>query len=157
MAKLYPPMIEGTIPAFCGTTLVVPFSMNRAVSRSEVGGFIVKIKTVNGNLKGTVSAMNAELSKYSANATSSNFSSYYDMSVDMQATFEIPSSITFTVGQYYKVQLAYIGLDGTIGYYSTVGVVKYTTVPKISIANLSFKATVSPTFNVYSNVSSSCE
>ena len=139
MAKLYPPMIEGTIPAFCGTTLVVPFSMNRAVSRSEVGGFIVKIKTVSGNLKGTISAMNAELSKYSANATSLDFSSYYDMSVDMQATFEIPSSITFTVGQYYKVQLAYIGLDGTIGYYSTVGVVKYTTVPKISIANLSFR------------------
>jgi hypothetical protein len=36
MAKLYPPNIEGTIPAFATTngttTLVVPFSLNKAVS-----------------------------------------------------------------------------------------------------------------------------
>ena len=52
MAKLYPPNINGTIPAFCndnGTVLItVPFSMNKAVSKSEVGGFALKIKTVSG-------------------------------------------------------------------------------------------------------------
>jgi hypothetical protein len=39
--KLYPPNIEGTIPAFYGkgtATLTVPFSMNRTVSKSEVWG-----------------------------------------------------------------------------------------------------------------------
>lgn len=36
MNKLYPPQIEGTIPAFTGTTIVVPFAMNKAVVISEV-------------------------------------------------------------------------------------------------------------------------
>jgi hypothetical protein len=40
--KLYPPNIEGTIPAFYGSggtaQLIVPFSMNRTVSKSEVKG-----------------------------------------------------------------------------------------------------------------------
>lgn len=46
MAKLYPPVIEGTIPAFNGAVLTVPFSMNRSVSASQITGFAVKIKTV---------------------------------------------------------------------------------------------------------------
>ena len=49
MAKLYPPHIEGTIPAFYGTTLVVPFSMNQAVGASEVKNIVLKIKKVNSN------------------------------------------------------------------------------------------------------------
>jgi hypothetical protein len=54
MAKLYPPNIGGTIPAFysVGTTtkIVVPFSMNKAVGKSEVFGFSLKIKYVDGNI-----------------------------------------------------------------------------------------------------------
>jgi len=50
MSKLYPPYIEGTIPAFCdtkeGTVLTVPFSMNRAVNKKEVVGFYLKLKTI---------------------------------------------------------------------------------------------------------------
>lgn len=49
MAKLYPPVIEGTIPAFNGATLVVPFSMNRSVSKSQISGFALKIKTIQSN------------------------------------------------------------------------------------------------------------
>lgn len=49
MSKLYPPVIEGTIPAFNGTTLVVPFSMNRSVSKADIGGFSAKIKTIQSN------------------------------------------------------------------------------------------------------------
>ena len=37
--KLYPPIIEGTIPAFCNQTIVVPFTMNKSVSEKEVKGF----------------------------------------------------------------------------------------------------------------------
>lgn len=44
----------------------------------------------------------------------------------------------FSVGQYYKFQLAYIGKDGIVGYYSTVGVAKYTTAPAIQISGLKF-------------------
>jgi hypothetical protein len=58
MAKLYPPYIEGTIPAFYKTTdldgtvraeLTVPFSMNKAVSKWEVKGFSLKLKNVFGD------------------------------------------------------------------------------------------------------------
>ena len=41
MAKLYPPQIEGTIPAFCQsssaneTYITVPFAMNKAVSWND--------------------------------------------------------------------------------------------------------------------------
>ena len=62
MAKLYPPNIGGTIPAFCrnssGTViLTVPFSMNRAVARAEVAGFVLKLKTVNGTYLATINAV----------------------------------------------------------------------------------------------------
>ena len=55
--RLYPPLINGTIPAFCGATLVVPFSFNRAVSVSDVVKMVLKIRTVNGDLKETKSFM----------------------------------------------------------------------------------------------------
>jgi hypothetical protein len=46
MAKLYPPSINGTLPAFNGTVLTVPFSMNRTVSWSGFSSLRIKIKTV---------------------------------------------------------------------------------------------------------------
>jgi len=44
--KLYPPNIEGTIPAFYGTALAVPFSMNKAVAKKDVYGMQIKIKAI---------------------------------------------------------------------------------------------------------------
>jgi hypothetical protein len=55
MVKLYPPILEGTLPAFYSdekgiVNITIPFSMNRAVSHTQIGGFELKIKTVqNGN------------------------------------------------------------------------------------------------------------
>lgn len=120
MEKLYPPVIEGTIPAFYGTTLVVPFSMNRSVAKSDIKGFIVKIKTIQTNT-------------FVANIESKD----YDTGI---ARFDI-SSANLTAGQYYKIQLAYVGSDSTIGHYSMVGVVKYYGLegPKIYIDGLSNK------------------
>ena len=129
--RLYPPNIGGTIPAFCGTILTVPFSMNKAVGKGEIGGFALKIKTVNGEFKGFVKAT-------SSDAGFAKTTLNFDLNNDFEVKFDV-SGIDFTIGQYYKVQLAYIYSDGeTIGYYSTVGVAKYTTQPKISIDNLSF-------------------
>lgn len=106
MAKLYPPVIEGTIPAFYGTTLVVPFSMNRAVAMSDIKGFSLKIKTVQTNT-------------FVKNLNSTDYTS---SSVNFDTT-----DAGLVAGQYYKLQLAYIFNDtySTVGYYSTVGVVKY--------------------------------
>jgi len=91
MAKLYPPQINGTIPAFYmnrsnGTTnIVVPFSMNKAVSYFEISGFVLKIKTLNGSLI-------TELK-----------SSLFD-SVNSKATFNASEyAPRFTLGSFYKI------------------------------------------------------
>jgi hypothetical protein len=53
MGKLYPPIIANTIPAFYaenGTVkITVPFSMSRAVSKSQIKGFSLKVKTAQSN------------------------------------------------------------------------------------------------------------
>lgn len=50
MAKLFPPIIGDTIPAFYSKNgivkITIPFSMNKAVSNKQVSGFVLKIKTV---------------------------------------------------------------------------------------------------------------
>lgn len=115
MAKLYPPVIEGTIPAFNGTVLTVPFSMNRSVSANQISGFAVKIKTVQSSTWITTLVDGKINEDYSA------------------AIFDIAEKWTPTPGQYYKLQLAYIDITGETGYFSTVGIVKYT---NISLNNL---------------------
>jgi hypothetical protein len=49
MSKLYPPSIEGVIPAFHEEGLVIPFVMNKTVSRNQVKGFAIKIKSIHNN------------------------------------------------------------------------------------------------------------
>ena len=125
MAKLYPPQINGTIPAFYmnrsnGTTnIVVPFSMNKAVSYFEISGFVLKIKTLNGSLI-------TELK-----------SSLFD-SVNSKVTFNASEyAPRFTLGSFYKIQLAYQEKSTQeIGYYSTVGIIKYTSYPTVTISGL---------------------
>ncbi len=116
--KLYPPNIQGTIPAFAGTTLVVPFSMNRAVSKSEVAGFALKIKTVQGSV--VLNDLQADLPHSFKNNT------------EMKVSFDL-SNVALNVGQFYRIQLAYVSNNGSVGYYSTVGVVKYTSRPELEI------------------------
>lgn len=47
--KLYPPVIEGVLPAFCNSSISIPFAMNRSVSNAEVYGFALKIKSIQNN------------------------------------------------------------------------------------------------------------
>ena len=46
MAKLYPPYIEGSIPAFFGSELTVPYEMNKTVGYKDISGFKLKIITI---------------------------------------------------------------------------------------------------------------
>ena len=124
MAKLYPPLIEGVVPAFYededgAVKITVPFSMNRAVSLAQVEGFAIKIKTVQ--------------------------SSTYLIEEKNAFSFD-QNSVTFILnkedyngklkkGQFYKVQIAYIN-KGDIGHYSTVGVGKFTVKPEMKIDGL---------------------
>ena len=124
--KLYPPTIQGTLPSFYGNELKVPYEMNKAVSQNEISGFCIKIKTVQSNY-------------YLGDIESDS----YDNGI---VTFEISPTILnkLNIGQFYKVQLAYL-YKGTkdVGYYSTVGVIKYTSEPEVSI----IKSTDGITFN----------
>lgn len=113
MAKLNPPVIEGTIPAFYGSVIEVPYAMNKTVGKNQIAGFSLKIKTVQSNYY---------LGEVSCSGT--------------EALFVLPDSITqhLNIGQYYKIQIAYIEANTKeIGFYSTVATVKYTTQPSISI------------------------
>lgn len=151
MAKLNPPSISGTLPSFYSSggavTITVPFSMNKTVSFNEVWGFSLRIKTSNTDtVLGIVEAGNM----IEAKATS------------FAATFsDLDAKIVnkLIIGQYYKIQLAYIGYNtaggqGETGFYSSLGIAKFTAEPQLTISGLSESATnanVGNFIGVYSN------
>lgn len=129
LVKLYPPTIGTSLPAFysdgngTGTaTIAVPFSMSRAVDVSNIIGFRLKVKTAQTNtfLK-TLTCEDVENSI-------SNRTVVFNWNLD-------ESNNPIKIGQYLKVQLAYVANDGagTVGYFSTVAVVKYTGKPTVYI------------------------
>lgn len=131
MAKLYPPTIAGTLPSFYetdygATILVVPFSMNKTVSMNQVRDMSLRIKTTNTDI--LYGVIETDLA---------NEKGYWNKNekANPQVSFEVPASILnkLTIGQFYKVQLAYIDTDGITGYYSTVGIMKYTAKPEVEI------------------------
>ena len=120
MAKLYPPQIEGVIPAFTGTRIRVPFYMNKTVGWNEISGLQLKVKNVSNNL----TLFSCESQNYDKN----------EFEVDFDLTKE--QSAKLILGNYYKIQIAYLDRNNEVGYYSTVGVAKYTSYPQVSIQNL---------------------
>lgn len=134
MEKLYPPIIGGSLPACykdkSGTVVItVPFSMNRAVDSKLVGGFRIKIKTVQSNtfLK-TLDIVGSDLIKtLNNNIAIFHWTDFDDSKVKL--------------GQFLKIQMAYIGKeDDTVGYFSTVGIIKYTSKPNVYIEGISSNA-----------------
>lgn len=134
MTKLFPPSIEGKLPAFYMTEavgdLLIPFTMNRAVSAVDCGGMSLIIKSVQTNTiicDGRVGSMehNDKTKQYYARF---NLKDLYSSTL---------GSKKITPGQYYKVQIAYIRKStGEIGYYSSVGVIKCTSQPNVEIVNI---------------------
>ena len=110
MGKMCPPIIEPTTAAFFGSSLSVPFSVNRAVVLSEVKKIYLIIKST---------ITNEQILKTSTTTFSNN-----------KATF-IVNSPQLQAGGFYKIQIAfapknpedYSGFE--VGYYSSVSIVKY--------------------------------
>lgn len=121
MAKLYPPNVEGKLPAFTGTTLVVPFSMNRAVGAGDVSLLYVNVKYINTD---TVIIAKASTS--------------HNLTTNCYASFTLTDAevALLKVGQFYRIQLAYVDNTGTKGYFSSTGVAKYTQKPLVHINGL---------------------
>ena len=141
--KLPPPIIDGVIPASYGNKIIIPYQMNKSVSKGEFTGFQLIIKNVQSN-----TIVNT--------FTSEDFT-------DTEVKFKIwdeDNDDVLTVGQFYKVQLSYLYIneegEQLNGYYSTVAVMKYSAEPVLTIikegngAYLGKYTTNDPTEKVYS-------
>lgn len=134
--KFFPPIIDTKLPAFIGNSFIVPFEMNRSVSFSDIIGMSAIIKTA---------TTNKTLATITTGRPEPNNNSSYGIRYSSQegkyiASFDCPSNLDLKIGQYYKVQIAYISQDlstGTakeiIGYYSAAGIIKKTAEPQLEI------------------------
>lgn len=129
MAKLYPPQLEGSLPAFVntydinnnnnflGTTLKIPFGLNRAVSVNSIKGIAIRIRTTSTN--------------------TFLVSDYIDTQHDLETGNAIflfdKKKKLFNESQYYRVQIAFVDHNDNVGYYSTVGIIKCIAAPTASI------------------------
>lgn len=134
--KLYPPIIEGKIPAQSGTVLKIPFRLNRSVGVNQIGCVIARIKTVSTNhWKGTYPEITDDVLVAIQNNAYRNFGpdaqGQYYTDINLHGT-----NIGLVAGQYYKVQLAFCDTTGQIGYFSSIGIFKYTTNAKVYIEGL---------------------
>ena len=128
MTKLYPPYIENTLPAFDKDSMIisVPFQINRAVNHNDFKQLAIIIKTVSS---GAIKVENLFSCGVEYDYDSSYYTARFDIS-NIQEDFP-------QVGQFYKVQIAFVrAADQQIGYYSTVGVIKCTAKPDITIDKL---------------------
>ena len=135
--KLYPPQIEGVLPAFyknyennelVSATIEIPFGMNRAVAATEFNHMALRIKTV---------STNTEILSVTTKTDGCGIVNKEENIVSFNLTKDQASLIN--EGQYYKAQLAFISEDNSnndyvIGYYSTVGIIKCVAKPTVSIA-----------------------
>ena len=124
MYKLYPPSIEGKLPACAGNALAIPFTMNKAVNESQIGGMVAIIKTI------STGRIVANLTRGTLVKNNKGYVASFDNEK------ENGQIANLTNGQYYKVQLAYTTRNGTIGYYSSVGTFKRTTLPTVTVPAL---------------------
>lgn len=146
--KLYPPIINGVLPAFYKRTrtendtatwyirIIVPFSMSQMVSKNEIASMFLRLKTVQSNeVKYCGATDNFNLDEGVA---------IFDLTLE--------ESNKLIEGLFYKAQLAYCSLplktsNGELnelkvtdaGYFSTVGITKCISKPKLSIANFDNK------------------
>lgn len=121
MARLYPPHIEGALPAFCGNALIIPFEHSRAVSQSEITGYHYILKDIQ-------QSMIVTQDQVSSTAASKDNSGNWELSMQINTSQLSP-------GTFYKLQLAYVKNSQT-GFFSDVGIIKYIQKPEVKIIGL---------------------
>jgi hypothetical protein len=115
---LNPPYIEGSIVAQSGGVLKILFRLNYSVGFNEISGMQARLKTAVTNtwMKVLLTATKDKI-----------IHQYGDL---YEVTFSLPSGL-LNIGQHYKIQLAFLNNSNVVGYYSSVGVFKYTAPPAI--------------------------
>lgn len=135
-AKFNPPNIAGSIPAFTGRQIVVPFSMNKTVAINTVKQMYAKIKTAQSDaFVCTLSTPYFDVNKATFIIEPSIFHKCFCNQI-AEGDEEDDSIYEAKIGTYYKLQLAYQAVDDTVGYYSTVGIIKLTGKPEVTINGL---------------------
>ena len=140
--KLSPPILEGVIPAFYenknGVVLfTIPFSTNRKVGSASIYGFSIRVKTAHSSQE----LFTQEIITTDANdGTIKSFLENQELIIQINnKTEEGKKKISaLKPGQFYKIQIAYIDINGTIGYYSNVGIAKCTCEPTVLIRHLNY-------------------
>lgn len=127
MAISYPPIIDGSLGSFykdpttSTASITVPFTMNRAVSKSEVKNFKLKIKNINSDTL----VLGKDISTILDNWDEKKSTIRFDFTKEQTNKFKVPN--------YYKVQIAYVDEKGISSPFSDVGIIKYTNKPTVSI------------------------
>lgn len=122
--KLYPPHIEGKLPACAGNALLIPFIMNKSVNENQIGGMVAFIKTI------STGRIIATLTQGTLVKSNKGYVASFDNEKENNQIYNLIS------GQYYKIQIAYKSKNGDIGYYSPTGIFKRTTMPRVSVPSL---------------------
>ena len=130
MARLYPPSVAGTLPSCyeypTGTVeLTVPFSMNKTVAPRQISGFMVRLKTT------STDRVIADWKVDKGQASLEDINPILRTSIPTETLGQL------RVGNFYKIQLAYIDTQGIVGYYSSLSIIKFTGKPTVRIADLS--------------------
>lgn len=107
--------------------------MNKIVSGSEVAGFALRVKSAS-----TETFLFEVKGPTSLKTSSSDTAAYVGVTFsDTEVSFNLQNAQKnkLLVGEFYKVQIAYINSAKETGYYSTVGIIKYTGMPQAYIAD----------------------
>ena len=132
MAKLYPPSIAGALPSFYTngmtnlTTVVIPFSLNKVVSASQVAYCVLRLKRTDNDAIVTTMPIPCDAGKWKAQ---------YVTTLQLEFNLDEDTVKRLHVGSAYKAQIAYVDIDAQeTGYYSSVGIIKYTSEPVVTLA-----------------------
>ena len=129
--------------------IIIPFEHNKAVATRDVSDISIKVKTIQNDalIDGSI------LGEYDAESKTVKLlvKKYYVQS----RTVDSEGNVTYSnsgwkvrIGQFYKVQIAYIN-SVTTGYYSTVGVIKCTSKPRVTIDGLTRDDEVNSPGNIF--------
>ena len=121
MSRLYPPSISGALPSFYGNKLKIPYQMNKIVSTVDVIGFHLRLKSAS-----------TETTLFELKSTEQGVQCSYT-NTDVLFTLKASETKKLALGEYYKIQLAYVDRSAITGYFSTISVIKYTGKPSAVI------------------------
>lgn len=147
MARLYPPVTEEVLSAFClsyddnqqekiGASIKIDFNLNRAVANSEISGMALRLRTISTNQYVITENLNANTNTGKSEGIALSYN-LEEGTCLFSVTNECNSDAMtlLKVGQFYKAQIAFIDLLGNIGYWSTVATIKCVAQPIAHIPN----------------------